>query len=125
MIAWGAIVRDPNEKYKDLRMIRFIIKTGRGANRKEKYLVCIGYGERLSTVVMRAMEKGDVVLVAGTWVETVIKTKKGEKTVYECQVNFIIPQGLIGFLLDLYSMPHLRQMVENRDNEEADIWESD
>lgn len=123
--AWGNIVRDPSEKYKDLRIIRFAIKTGRGAGRTEKHLVCVGYGERIAATVMRAMEKGDVVLVCGTWTEKQSKTKKGIKPTYECRVNFIIPQGLIGFLLDLYSMPQMQKMVEERQNDEADVWESE
>ena len=126
VVAWGNIVADPSEKYKDLRVIRFAIKTGRGAGRTEKHLVCVGYGERTSAVVMRAMEKGDVVFCAGTWVEKLkSKTKKGIKTTYEMRVNFIIPMGLIGFLLDLYSTPYISGKVEERKNEEADVWESD
>ena len=125
VIAWGGIVLDPKETYKDLRIIRFAIKTGRGAGRNEKHLVCVGYGERLTAVIMRALEKGDVVLVAGTWVETQTKTKKGTKPIYECRVNFIIPQGLIGFLLDLYATPQAQRMVEERQNMDADPWEND
>lgn len=126
VIAWGNIVNEPSEKFKDLRSIRFAIKTGRGAGRNEKHLVCVGYGERLSTVVMRAMEKGDIVLCAGTWVESMqSKTKKGVKATYEMRVNFIIPFGLIGFLLDLYSMPDMQNKVEDYHNEDADVWESD
>ena len=125
VIAWGNIVTDPEEKFEKLRLIRFAIKTGRGAGRNEKHLVCVGYGERVSAVVMRAMEKGDVVFCAGTWVETTYKTKKGVKPMYEMRVNFIFPMGLVGFLLDLYTTPAVKQMVEERQNEDADVWESD
>lgn len=126
VIAWGNIVKDPAEKFKDLRSIKFAIKTGRGAGRNEKHLVCVGFGERISTVIMRAMERGDVVLIAGTWVEKLdTKTKKGIHPTYECHVNFIIPQGLIGFLLDLYASPQAQKIVEDRKNEDADPWESE
>ena len=125
VVAWGNIVRAPEEKYKDLRIIRFAIKTGRGAGRNEKHLVCVSYGERLTAVVMRALEKDDVVFCAGTWVETTYKTKKGEKPMYEMRVNFIFPLGLVGFLLDLYAAPAARQMIAEHQNEDADTWESD
>lgn len=125
VIAWGHIVKEPSEKFKDLRSIKFVIKTGRGSGRTEKHLVCVGYGERTSAVVMRAMEKDDVVFCAGTWVEKQSKTKKGIHPTYEMRVNFIIPMGLIGFLLDLYSTPQITGAVEGRRNEDADVWESD
>ena len=126
VIAWGHIVTQPKDEYKDMRSIKFAIKTGRGAGRNEKHLLCVGYGERTATVVMRAMEKGDIVVVFGTWVEYLkSKTKKGEKITYEARVNFIVSMGLIGFLLDLYSTPEIRRMVEARKEEDADIWESD
>ena len=127
VIAWGQIVREPSEKYKDLRTVRFAIKTGRGAGRNEKHLVCVSWGESQNAVIMRAMEKGDVVLCAGTWVETsYIAKKKGvRRTTYEMQVNFILPYALVGFLLDLYGTPQITEAVLERQNEDADIWESD
>lgn len=124
--AWGTIVKMPKETFKDVRKIQFVIKTGRGAGRNEKYLVCVAFGETLAAVVMRAMEKGDTVLVCGTWVENLkSKTKKGIKTTYECRVDMVIPQGLVNFLLDLYSTPEIQRAVMERQNEEADPWESD
>lgn len=102
-----------------------MIKTGRGAGRNEKHLVCVGYGEQTSSVVMRAMEKGDAVFVAGTWNERVSRTKKGLSTTYEMRVNFIIPQGLVGFLLDLYCTPSIAEEVRKRADEPPDKWESD
>ena len=125
VVAWGNIIKHPEEKYKDLRIVRFVIKTGRGAGRNERHLVCVAYGERTSDVIMRAMELGDVVLVCGTWVEKPYETKKGVKTIYECHVNFIIPQGLIGFLLDMYSTGSIQQLVEDHRNEDADVMEFD
>lgn len=126
VIAWGNIVKNPRETYKDLRSIKFAIKTGRGAGREEKYLVCVAYGEQQSTVIMSAMEKGDVVCVFGTWVERMkSKTKKGIKPTYECRVNFIIPQGLVAFLLDMYATQDIKKMVEDYKNADADVWESD
>ena len=127
VIAWGNIVKDPQDNYKDgHRSIRFVIKTGRGANRSEKHLVCVAYGDRISAVIMRAMEKCDIVLCAGTWVEKLkVKTKKGIKKMYECQVNFIVPLDLVRFLLDLYSLPELQKSVADYRNAEADPWESD
>lgn len=125
VIAWGDVVIDTEEEYKTARSVRFVIKTGRGAGRKEKHLVCVAYGETMSSVVMRAMEKGDTVFCAGTWVEKIYMTKKGKKLGYEMQVHFIVPQGLIGFLLDLYSAPEAHRIAESRKNEEADVWEGD
>lgn len=127
VIAWGNIVKDPIDTFeKDCRLVKFAIKTGRGAGREEKYLVCVGLGKKMAAVVMRAMEKGDVVLVAGTWVEKMkTKTRKGIHPTYECQVNFIIPQGLLGFLLDLYSTPAITDAIKARQEEDADVWESD
>ncbi len=126
VIAWGHIVKQPSEKFKDLRSIKFVIKTGRGAGREEKHLVCVGYGEQIATIVMRAMEKGDIVLCAGTWVEKLkSKTKKGVKPTYEMRVNIIVPMELVGFLLDMYSTPAIMGAVEARQNEDADVWESD
>lgn len=125
VIAWGHVVQHPEEWYRDLRMIRFVIKTGRGAGRNEKHLVCVAYGESTAEVIMRAMEKGDIVLVCGTWVEKPYNTKKGPKVGYECRVNFIVPQELIGFLLDLYGTPQITKIVADRQNEDADVWEGD
>ena len=126
VIAWGNIVTETRERYKNTRMVSFAIKTGRGAGRNEKHLRCVAYGERITSVVMRAMEKGDVVFCAGTWVENLkSKTKKGIKTTYEMRVNFIIPLGLVGFLLDLYSTPQIMEQVMEHQNEESDIWEGD
>lgn len=125
VIAWGNVVKTPKEDYKDLRRVKFIIKTGRGAGRNERHLVCVSYGEMQSTVIMGAMEKGDIVLVFGTWIESVYNTKKGRKTSYEMKVNFIIPQGLVFFLLNLYSAGNVQQIVDAYENEEADPFESD
>ena len=125
MIAWGHIVKDPLERYHDLRAVKFVIKTGRGAGRNEKHLVCVGYGELLSPVVMGAMEKGDVVLGAGTGTEKVSKTKSGVKPTYEMRVNYIIPQGLIHFLLELYTSGSVQKVIDAYQNEDADVWESD
>lgn len=126
VIAWGNIVNEPKEKFRETRSIQFAIKTGRGSGRNEKHLVCVCFGETHCAVVMRAMERGDVVLVCGTWIERLkSRTKKGIKTTYECRVNFIIPQGLIAFLLDLYGTPAITGAVEARQNEEQDVWESD
>lgn len=126
VIAWGNIVKNPVEWYSGSSAIKFVIKCGRGAGRNEKHLLCVGYGDQMSSVVMRAMEKGDAVLVCGTWNEnSEKKTKRGITTVYECRVNFIIPQGLLGYLLDLYSTPEARQMVNRHKDAVADPWESD
>ena len=127
VVAWGNIVNEPQDNYKKgLRSIKFSIKTGRGAGRNEKHLVCAAYGEKHTAVVMRAMERGDIVLCAGTWVEHLkVKTKKGIKKTYEMQVNFIIPFGLITFLLDLYVMPEFQQKIEAYHNEDADPFEYD
>lgn len=125
VVAWGNIVKHPQETYTDMRRIKFVIKTGRGAGRNEKHLVCVNYGEQESAVIMRAMELGDIVLCFGTWIETVSKTKKGTKPTYEMKVNFIIPQGLILFLLKLYSSGGVQQIVDAYDNADADVWESD
>ena len=127
VIAWGNIVKDPQDNYRyGSRSIRFVIKTGRGAGRNEKHLVCAAYGEKHTAVVMRAMEKGDIVLCCGTWNEHLnVKTKKGTKQLYEMVVNFIVPFGLITFLLDLYMLPSMHQMIAERANEDADVWESD
>lgn len=126
VIAWGDVVRSPDEKYKDRRMVRFAVKTGRGADKSEKYLVCVAYGEQTADVIVRAIERGDVVLVCGTWVEKPYENKKGKRIMrYECQVHYVIPQGLIGFLLDLYSTPQIAEQVKNRLEEEPDAWEGD
>ena len=151
VIAWGYIVKDPNEYYSERRsstMIRFIIKTGRGANRNEKHLVCVSWGEKEAAIIMRSIEKGDLVLCAGTWVE---RAKKGTnlKTappIYEMHTNYIVPLGLISFVLDLYSVAQRMKGIElhrfiyglylddnlrglamrnSRIDEDADVWESD
>lgn len=109
----------------DLRTIQFVIKTGRGAGRNEKHLVCKAYGESIAAVVMRAMEKGDIVFVAGTWREFQYVSKKGPTMQYEAQVNFIIPFGLIAFLLDLYATDGVQKLIDDYKNEDADVWESD
>lgn len=126
VIAWGQIVKEPIDQFKkDLRSIQFVIKTGRGADRNEKHLVCIGYGETTASVVMRAMDKGDMVFVTGTWVEMKYRNKKGDAVKYEMRVSFIIPFGLIGFLLELYGTESVQRAVEEHRNEDADVWESD
>lgn len=130
VVAWGNLIRDPQETYKDSRHVRFVIKCGRGAGRSERYLVCDGWGQRMTATVMAAMEKNDVVLCAGQWKETIAVSKRKKtlgqrKPVYAMRVNFIIPMGLVAFLLELYSAPKVRKLVEDRKNEDADTWESD
>jgi hypothetical protein len=124
--AWGNIVRAPSDKYESTNITRFVIKTGRGAGRNEKHLACCAYGDRMARVIASACEKGDVVLVCGTWVEMTRKNRKDEIVpVYECHVNIMIPMGLIGFLLDLYSTPEIRQAVNRYKDGAADPFESD
>lgn len=124
--AWGYIIRDPEETYKNMRSVKFILKTGRGAGRNEKHLVCRAYGEGICAVIAAAMEKGDIVNIKGTWTESLqSKTKKGVHPTYECRVNFIIPQGLVGFLYDMYSTKGIKDFVESYKNADADVWESD
>lgn len=125
VIAWGNIVKVPKESYKDIRSVKFAIKTGRGAGRNEKYLVCVARGETIPSVVMRALELGDIVLVCGTWVEYETRTKKGIKPTYEAHINFILPLGLVRFLLTLYASPRAQEMVDEVENAEPDVWESD
>ena len=126
VVAWGNIVRQPSETFKDLRSIKFVIKTGRGAGRNEKFLVCTSYGESLNTVIMAAMERDDIVFCAGTWVERLkSKTKKGVKPTYEMRVHFIVPLALVEFMLEMYSNPNIGKMIEDYKNEDADVWESD
>lgn len=126
VVAWGHIVKQPKDQmHNDLRSIEFVIKTGRGSGRNEKHLVCKAYGETISAVVMRAMEKGDIVFVAGTWREYQYRNKKGDAMRYEAQVNFIVPLGLVEFLLELYSTNGVQQIVDNYRNADADVWESD
>ena len=125
VIAWGHIVKQPHEMFENLRCIQFIIKTGRGAGREEKHLLCEGTGDQISTIVMRAMDKGDVVCCMGTWEERLnVQTKKGVKRMFKMKVHFIIPQGLVGFGLDLYGLSELHKMIEEHQNEAADPWES-
>lgn len=124
--AWGNIVKEPRDKYESTNITRFIIKTGRGSGRNEKHLVCVAFGDRMARVIASACEKGDVVFVCGTWVETMRKNRHNEVVpVYECHTNIIIPMGLIGFLLDLYSTPEIRQAVNRYKDGASDPWESD
>lgn len=117
VIAWGYLVKDPNEYYSEKRsstMIKFILKTGRGANRNEKHLVCVSWGEKEAAIVMRSTEKGDLVLCAGTWVERIQKSKRQGKEVpvYEMHTNYIVPLGLISFVLDLYNISSRMSAIE-------------
>lgn len=126
VVAWGHIVNQPKEYFKNVRSIRFAIKCGRGAGRTEKHLLCSCYGDTECATVMRAMEKGDIVLVFGTWVESLkSKTKKGIKTTYEMQVKYIIPSELIFKGMILLSMPQIDKMIDDFNNETPDKWESD
>lgn len=151
VIAWGYIVKDPDEHYSEKRnssLIRFILKTGRGANRNEKHLVCVSWGEKESAIIMRSMEKGDLVLCAGTWVERTKKSKRQggkEVPVYEMHTNYIVPLGLISFVLDLYVISQRMKGIDlpkfiyglymdehmnatamrnARIDDDADVWES-
>lgn len=126
VVAWGNIVREPAEKYQETSVTRFVLKTGRGAGRSEKHLACVSYGERMANVIAKACEKDDVVFLCGTWTETIKKTKKrAAAPVYECTVNILVPMGLVGFLLDLYSTPEAQQMVNRHKDAVPDVWESD
>lgn len=126
VIAWGKIVKQPYQAFRDTRQIQFVIKTGRGAGREEKHLVCEGWGDRTSTIVMQAMEKGDLVLCAGTWVERRnVKTKKGVKPIYKMEVHFIVPMELVGFTHELYGVPDIHHMINLHRDGQADPWESD
>lgn len=126
VVAWGNIVREPLERYQETSVTRFVIKTGRGAGRKEKHLACVSYGERLANVISKALERGDVVFCCGTWNE-ITRPNRNKKIVpvYEAVINILIPMGLIGFLLDLYSLPELHKLISDRNNDDADVWESD
>lgn len=136
VIAWGHVALIP-ETRKDYRRISFALKTGRGPaggkdqygrpdGHNEKYLVCDAFGESIVSTVIRALERKDIVLCAGQWVERMSQTKKhGRKWTYAMRVNFIFPLGLVGFLLDLYSTPEITAAVERRRNEAPDVWESD
>lgn len=144
--AWGNIVIEPSEKYENLNITRFVVKTGRGAGRNEKHLACCAYGDRMARIIANACEKGDVVFLCGTWVENTRKNRNGKVTpVYEARVNILIPMGLVGLMLELFSVgvkmeiglakfiygmyldPKLRgiAMKNIREYEEADVWESD
>ena len=126
VIAWGNVVVSPKEEFKDLRSVKFAIKTGRGADRNERHLVCVAYGKGIVPVIARAAERGDMILACGTWVEKLkSRTKKGIHPTYECHVKFVIPLGLIGFLYDLYCLPDLHRKIEERNNDAPDGWESD
>ena len=72
------------------------------------------------------MERGDVVFCCGTWNE-ITRPNRNKKIVpvYEAVINILIPMGLIGFLLDLYSLPELHKLISDRNNDDADVWESD
>lgn len=152
VIAWGYLIRDPDEHYSEKRsstMIKFILKTGRGANRNEKHLVCVSWGEKEAAIIMRSLEKGDLCLCAGTWVERTKKSKNQdgkEVPIYEMHTNYIVPLGLISFMLDLYDIATKMKAIElhrfiyglymddnlrglamrnARIDDEADVWESD
>lgn len=80
----------------------------------------------MARVIASACEKGDVVFLCGTWVETTRANRNGKTVpVYECHTNILIPMGLIGFLLDLYCTPEARQMVNRYKDAASDPWESD
>lgn len=126
VVAWGNIVNQPKEAFKNVRSLRFAIKTGRGAGRTEKHLVCVAFGENLCSAVMRSMEKGDVVVVFGTWTEKLqSKTKKGIKPTYEMRVNFIIPMEVVYKAMVLLSTPQIGDILNQYNNDAPDRWESD
>ena len=72
-----------------------------------------------------AMERGDIVMALGTWVENLKPKTKKKNPTYEMQVGFIVPLGLIGYLLDLYSSDAVKSAVEQYQNADADVWEGD
>ena len=126
VIAWGNLVKTPSEKFNDLRCVKFAIKTGRGAGRAEKHLVCTAYGENICTAVMRSLEKGDVVFAAGTWVEKLkAKTKKGVHPTYEMQVHFIVSLDHVALAHDIYNTPAIMDMIRRRKDDAPDDWLSD
>lgn len=130
-VAWGEIVKDPEDRFEDGgRIIRFIIKTGRGADRTEDHLVCIAWGENLVSIIMRALERGDYVLATGTWVDyRKAGTKKDKKSgltrkkkKYELRVDFVIPLAAVANLVAMSGTPEIMRMVENFQNTGADPW---
>ena len=126
VIAWGEIIKEPIENFRnDVHSVQFAIRTGRGEGRNEKSLYCVAYGNTFVSLIAKAMERHDVVLLCGIWTERKYKTKKGDSMSYECKVGFIIPQGLVAFLLDMYSSGKVQNMMDEYYNEDADVWESD
>lgn len=139
VIAWGNIVRPPDEKMIDTRLTKFAIRTGMGADKASKFLLCTSYGEQQHTTIIQALERQDVILTGGTWTERIVGTKNGKKKVYEMRVGFIFPLGLLNLLLDiqradsriggmgiarfliaLYRDPEIRKIAERNDElEEA------
>lgn len=127
VIAWGNICKEPKEIFRnDTSATHFLIKTGRGAGRNEKHLACVAYGERMANIVARSLQKGDIVICAGTWNETVRKNRKGKMVpVYDAKIDIIIPMSLIHSLMEMASTPEIYQAVNRWKDGAADPWESD
>lgn len=134
-ILWGKATMDAEDKTKRTHTISFRVKYGEEPNRNysgqkgEKhtighYMECHTSGNANIASVMAAVEKGDVVLCVGRTTYRAANTKQGKKWFYRMKVDLIIPSGLVGFLLRLYSSRHIRAMLDKEDREAPDVWES-
>lgn len=91
MIVYGPVTRDARNTVTPQKAIPKS-EFGISYDRK-KFMNVLALGDAPVTRMASALEKGDVVLVAGLWTEKEYTNKDGEKKVYsELRAEIIIPQ---------------------------------
>ena len=138
-LIWGRATYDAEDKIsakKKKHVIKFIIKYGEepivyppGYQRKHgeplvrgKFMKCTASGQNDCMTVMKAIEKGDMVLCVG---QAKFETFKNGKTRYGLKVDLIIPFGVIDFLLRLSNVDKIQDMLAEWENAPPDVTELD
>ena len=91
IIAWGRVVRAPELNYtktKNVPKVTWSIAYG-----DKEYLNCLALGNRPSTRIAKCLEKGDIVIIAGTLTRKDYEKRDGSRGVWvECLCDAVICQ---------------------------------
>ena len=139
-LVWGEARRDAEELVIHNHMVRFILKYGEepvsyppGYQRKRgeklhrpKYMFCKVGGDHACATVMKAVEKGDMVMCLGRTAYQEFTNRNGEvHHRYDMNVDIVIPFDAIDFLMRLYNVGTLQKMLQDWDNAAPDVFESE
>ena len=136
-LIWGRATYDADDKIgQKKRVVKFVVKYGEepikyppGYQRKRgepltrgKFMKCIASGQNACMTVMRAVEKGDMVLCLG---RAKFETFRNGKVRYNMSVDLIIPFGVVDFMLRLSDVADIQKMLKAWENAPPDETELD